>query len=135
RLPSELAPSLLGPTGLRLHDWLQEGQARIVKHGPHRTVYQVQLPQLDFFLKHYRLPDARSWLRQWFRRTKARTEYERAIAVARRGVPTALPLGYAECLHRSRPGESYLLTRTLPDTQPLAGFIDSALPKLPQRRQ
>src|SRR5438128_5947858 len=123
RLPAGLAQSLLGQAGLRLNDWLQDGQARIVKQGPHRMVYQVRLPNLDFFLKHYRLPDARSWLRQWFRPSKARTEFERAMAVAKRGVPTAWPIGYGECLHWSRPGECYLLIRTLPDTEPLGGFL------------
>src|SRR5712691_9539329 len=37
---------LLGPAGLRLDEWLEAGDARIVKHGPHRTVYCVTLPGL-----------------------------------------------------------------------------------------
>lgn len=135
QLPSRLAQTLLGPAGLRLPEWLRAGQARTVKHGPHRTVYHVTLPGVDFFLKHYRLSDARSRLRQWLRPSKGRTEYERALAVAERGVPTAKPLGYAECLQRSRPGECYLLTQTLPGTEPLGGFLDNELPRLPRQRQ
>src|SRR3974390_1343245 len=52
---------LLRPDGLRLREWLNNGQARVVKQGPHRIVYRVQLPTLNFYLKHNLLPDARAW--------------------------------------------------------------------------
>src|SRR4051812_24101062 len=74
--------------GLRLQEWLETGQAHVVKQGQHRTVYRVQLPGLDFHLKHYPLADTRAYLRQLVRPSKARTEHERTLAVAQRGVPT-----------------------------------------------
>src|SRR5262245_55931846 len=43
---------LLNGDGLRLDEWLKNGQARVIKHASHRTVYQVHLPGLSFFLKH-----------------------------------------------------------------------------------
>ena len=39
----ECREELLGPEGLRLQEWLWRGQAAVVKHGPHRTVYRVAL--------------------------------------------------------------------------------------------
>jgi len=42
--PSEWRDLLLGPAGLRLDKWLEAGDARIVKNGPHRTVYCVTMP-------------------------------------------------------------------------------------------
>src|SRR5262245_40038728 len=116
----ELRELLFGPDGLRLPEWLERGQARIVKHGPHRTVYRVVLPGLDFHLKHCRLMDARSWLRELVRPPKARMEFERAAAVAARGVPTALPLGVGESGGTLGAGESYLITRSLDGAVSLA---------------
>src|SRR5262245_50957276 len=80
--------TLLGPRGLRLEEWLHNGQARMVKHGAHRTVYQVVLPELSFYLKHYPVPDLRAWLRQLVRPSKGRSEFGHALEIARRGVPT-----------------------------------------------
>jgi hypothetical protein len=53
---------LLGPAGLRLDEWLANGQARVVKHGPHRTVWHVTLPGLECYVKRNRLWNARAWL-------------------------------------------------------------------------
>ena len=56
---------LLGPEGLRLDEWLRTGQATIVKHGAHRTVYHVTLPGLSCYVKLNRLtgygPGCASW--------------------------------------------------------------------------
>src|SRR5579884_2881760 len=82
---------LFDADGLCLNDWLAAGQAQVVKHGPHRTVYHVVLPGLDFYLKHNRLADCRARLRELVRPSKARSEYEHARAVAARHVPTFEP--------------------------------------------
>jgi tRNA A-37 threonylcarbamoyl transferase component Bud32 len=117
---------LLGPEGLRLDDWLRAGQARVVKHGPHRTVYRVTLPGLDFHLKQYRLPDVRAWLRELVRPSKARMEHDRALAVAARGMPTVTPLALGEPCRGT--GDSFLITRTLQDVEPLGAFLQVVLP-------
>jgi tRNA A-37 threonylcarbamoyl transferase component Bud32 len=121
----------LGSDGLRLAEWLRTGQATVVKHGPHRTVYRVQLPEGDFFLKHYRLHDARAVLRELVRPAKARMEYERARAVAARGIPTVVPLACGEVAHAFPPADSFLITRALDGTQPLSDFLEITLPALP----
>src|SRR5258708_4892177 len=87
---------LFGADGLLLEKWLREGSARIVKHGPHRTVYRVTLPGLDFHLKHFRLHDTRAWLRELVRPSKARMEYTRAQVVADRQICTITPLALGE---------------------------------------
>ncbi len=124
---------LLGPDGLRLAEWLECGQARVVKHGPHRTVYRVVLPEVDCHVKHCRVYDGRAWLRECVRPAKARGEYERCLAVAARGVSTVVPLAVGEA-PGPRPGDSFLVTQTL-DAEPLGAFIEQALPALePGRR-
>lgn len=113
--------------GLPLAEWLASGQARVVKHGPHRTVYRVVLPGLDVHVKHYHLPDTRSWLREWVRPCKARLEWERTHAVVRTGVPTVAPLALGEPIG-ALPGESFLITRTLANVEPLGTFLEKTLP-------
>jgi tRNA A-37 threonylcarbamoyl transferase component Bud32 len=131
----ECRDQLLGPDGLRLEEWLRTGQAAVVKHGPHRTVYRVALPGLQFFVKHYRVPDLRAWLRQLVRPSKARMEYRRALAVAGRQVPTVSPLALGEQHGGHRPGDSFLITRCLENTEPLNLFIEKTFPTFSPARQ
>lgn len=125
---------LLGPEGLRLADWLEAGQARVLKHGPQRTVYRVELPELTCCVKHNRLPNTRAWLRELVRPAKARIEYEKAHEVASRGVPTFVPLAVGERAGGEGPGESFLVTRYLERAEPLSDFIEVTLPGFAPRR-
>jgi len=135
QVAAECRDRLFGPRGLRLDDWLRAGQARVVKNGPHRTVYHVALPGLSFFVKHYRLMDGRAWLRDLVRRSKARLEYRRALAVTARGVDTVVPLGLGEQCTRPGPGDSFLITRALEGTESLSMFVERTFAKLDPSRQ
>lgn len=133
---------LLGPRGLRLDEWLAEGLAQSIKQARHRAIYRVILPRADFYLKHYPLCDRRGWFRQMIRASKARIEYDKAIEVAKRGIATVEPLALGEphtkgrfALTPYRPGESYLLTRTLVQTHSLADYLETILPTLPLNEQ
>ena len=119
---------LFGPEGLRLQEWLRGGMAQVVKHGPHRTVYRVVLPELSFYLKHYRLADLRAWARQLVRPAKARMEFDRALAIAARQVPTFSPLAVGEG-HGQGPCDSFLITRSLENAEPVSAFVESSLPQ------
>jgi tRNA A-37 threonylcarbamoyl transferase component Bud32 len=123
---------LLGPDGLRLEEWQAAGQVRVLKDAPHRMLYRVTLPEVDFHLKFYPMNNVRAVLRQLVRPSKARMEYDTAREVARRGVPTIEPLALGEALQR--PGASYLLTRTIPGTRSLAAFLENELPLLARSR-
>jgi tRNA A-37 threonylcarbamoyl transferase component Bud32 len=57
-------------------------------------------------------------------------EYERALAVAARAVPTVVPLGLGERWGRFGPRDSFLITRSLDGAEPLNAFIDQTLPDL-----
>src|SRR5437867_8646146 len=87
-LAPDLRAELFDARGLKLAEWIRAGQAHVVKQGPHRVVYRVELPGLQFYLKHNRVADTRAWLRQLVRPSKARLEYQSALTVAARGVPT-----------------------------------------------
>jgi len=132
----EVQPLLLGAGGLRLEEWRATGQAVIVKHGPHRTVWRVTLPGLSCYVKHNRLWNARAWLRQLVRAPKSRLEYERAREVAARGIPTVEPLAVGEGISSQGPADSYLVTRSLEGVQPLDTFLETLLPSFaPPRRE
>lgn len=133
RVESAWREQLLGPDGLRLPEWLAAGCATVVKHGPHRTVYHVALPGLRFYVKHNRVHDVRSWLRQLVRPAKSRIEFDRALAVAARGIPTIRPLAVGE--RGQAAAESYLLTHALDETEQLSAFLETTLPGFPQARQ
>lgn len=113
--------------GLRLQEWLQHGQAQVVKHGPHRTVYRLHLSDKSFYLKHYRLSDTRSRLRQLVRDAKARIEFDRARAVALRHIPTIVPVALGICQANGSVGESFLITQALEGAQPLNDFLEEQL--------
>ena len=134
RLRPEFA-RMLGTSGIRLGEWLRTGKATVVKKGPHRVVYRVALEGMTFYVKHNLTPDRVTWLRQLVRSSKARREYESALEVAARGIPTAAPLGWGRQRGFFSNGESMLITRSLDDTQPLNVFVHQVLPTLPPARQ
>jgi tRNA A-37 threonylcarbamoyl transferase component Bud32 len=134
QLVPECRDLLFDADGLRLAEWLRSGAARVVKHGPHRTVYRVDLPGLSFYLKHCRVYSFRAWLRECVRPAKARGEFDRARAVADRGVPTVTPLAFGRRTSWG-PGDSFLITRALDGTEPLNAFLETTLPTFEPRRQ
>jgi tRNA A-37 threonylcarbamoyl transferase component Bud32 len=135
RVVPEFQDLLFGPDGFRLNEWLRAGLARVVKHGPHRTVYHIVLPQLSFYLKHYRLVGLRSWLRELIRPAKARMEFDRALSVAARRVPTIHPLALGVGRRPGTLGDSFLVTRGLENTQTVSAFVEETHPRLERLSQ
>ena len=126
---------LLGPSGLRLEEWLRCGQAEIVKEGPHRTVYRIHLADACLYLKHYRLADLGARLRQFIRPPKAVREFSHALALSERAVPTVLPIAMGERLGGRGRRESFFITRGLEQVEPLGRFLEAELPMLPSRER
>jgi tRNA A-37 threonylcarbamoyl transferase component Bud32 len=124
----DLHAQLLNEQGLRMPEWLQTGQARVVKQGPHRIVYRVELPGLCFYVKHNLVHDQRAWFRQLVRQSKARLEFERVMAATQRGIPTIFPLAMAEQETHVGSGESILITQSIEDCIPLHFFLAAVLP-------
>ncbi len=123
-----------GPQGPDPNRWFTAGQAEIVKHGPHRTVYKVTLPGLVVYWKRCRLAGLRSWFRQLVRRPKAQMEYARAGQLRQLGIATFEALGWGVA-RKHYPCESSLLTRQLEQTMPLGQYLESVLPQESPRLQ
>jgi tRNA A-37 threonylcarbamoyl transferase component Bud32 len=119
--------------GLRLREWQAARTLHVVKQAAHRTILQVKLPEEPIYIKHYPVHSLRAVVRQRLRPAKARTEFELALALARRAVPTIQPVAIAE----TSGGESYFVTRALQDTQRLDVFLDRliALPPYSHLRE
>lgn len=124
RLTPECQSELFDENGLRLPQWLKEDRAKIVKQGPHRTVYRLSLPNLKGYLKHNHASGKRAKVRQWVKSSKAKLEYQRLCEVAQRQVATLTPLAYGESEK-----DSFLLTKEL-SAEPLSEFLERVLPTL-----
>ena len=122
--------TLLGPDGLRLDQWREEGRLTTVKSGPHRVVYRVDLADGAIYIKHYLVPDFRAMFRQWIRRGKGRNEGKRSEVLASIGIPTIHPIALGECRKRNFLLENYLITWEIPGTIPLDEFLETELPNL-----
>src|SRR5262245_13227185 len=70
------------PTDLDLNTLQSDGRVTLVKHGPHRTVYRVQLQTGMVYWKHCRIYSSRSFLRECVRPPKALLEFDKALALA-----------------------------------------------------
>jgi tRNA A-37 threonylcarbamoyl transferase component Bud32 len=127
--------ALLGPEGLRLDEWRRDGRLIVIKTGPHRVVYRVDLPQGAVFVKHYLVPGLRAKVRQWFRRGKGRNEGRRTRYLSAIGVPTITPIALGEQRKRKFLLENYLITHAIPETVPLDEFVERRLSQWPEPRQ
>ncbi|MGH7140543.1 MAG: hypothetical protein ACREHD_32820, partial [Pirellulales bacterium] len=113
-LAGEILPDwravVLGPDGLRLGQWLRDGQARLVKHGPRRAVYRVAAAGGTLFIKHYR---CRRWweaVGHLLRRSPSRREFDRARVALARQIPTAEPIGWLESRRAGMARDNFLVT-------------------------
>jgi tRNA A-37 threonylcarbamoyl transferase component Bud32 len=131
---SPAGQALLSADNLRLNVHIAAERASIVKHGGHRTVYHVALPNGVVYWKHCRLNGSRAWWRDAFRGPKARMEYDRLRALADRGIATIEPLAWGRFESRWPKG-SFLITRAIEGTTPLDTYLEmAALPPFQRRR-
>ncbi|MDY3558282.1 hypothetical protein R5W23_004977 [Gemmata sp. JC673] len=116
--------ALFGAAGPALDEWLAGGSAAVVKHGPHRTVYRVDLASGTIYVKHCRINGPRAWAREVLRLPKAQLEFENAARLRALGIGAAAPLAWGTSDSRW-PGQSYLVTRDLAPAVPLPDFLEA----------
>jgi tRNA A-37 threonylcarbamoyl transferase component Bud32 len=132
RVRWRVAPAFRGRLPEGLPPTPDEG-ACLIKHGPHRTVWKLGLDGMAVYWKHCRLLGIRGWLRQCLRPPKARIEFDKALALTERGVPTVEPVAWGS-RRLFWPSDSYLITRSLDHTEPLDRFLETTLSTLPPGR-
>jgi tRNA A-37 threonylcarbamoyl transferase component Bud32 len=134
RVRSDVTELLFNAAGLRLAEWLSSGQASIIKHGPHRTVYHVTFGTRSIYIKHHRVPNARAMLSQWVQSSKGRRELACIENATARAIPTIEPLALGEQRRAGLVLENYLITEGLDDVQSLDRFVQETFAALPAGR-
>jgi serine/threonine protein kinase len=124
---------LWGPDGLRLDQWLRDGQARLIKQGPRRAVYRVDAAQQKLYVKHYRSLGWWQAIGQVFRASASRREFQRAREALHRQIPTAAPVAWFESRRGGLVYDSFLVTRAIDGACSLDEFVQSVLPRLDSR--
>ena len=115
---------------LPLSRWLAEGRGQVVKSGVHRTVYRVDAPAGQLFVKHYRCPQWWKALTHLFRGSASRREWRHAREIERRAVPTVLPVALGEQRWAGVVRDSVLVTEAIVPSTSLAAYLDDLLPRL-----
>lgn len=121
--------------GPRWLEWRESGALEIVKHGPHRTVYRLDLPAGGFYLKHFRVADWKARLRNLLVPCQAEREWFAAQQFTQLGLPTFEALGLGRTRQWGTTGESFLISRAIPDAVPLDQFLRVEYAALSPRRQ
>ena len=109
--------------------WLADGRATLVKHGTNRLVYRIDSGDESLYIKRYRHRRGLARLAPLVRGSPARREWNKAIELSRRGIPTALPVALGEDLRAGIPSDSLLVTREIPARQSLDQFLQDELPQ------
>jgi tRNA A-37 threonylcarbamoyl transferase component Bud32 len=126
---------LLTPDGLRWPEWRESGALEIVKHGPHRTVYRLELAAGEFYLKHFRAADWKARLRNLVIPCQAEREWTAALRLAELGLPTFEALGLGRTIRYGIVHDSFLISRAIPDAVPLDHFLRVDFPAYSRERQ
>jgi tRNA A-37 threonylcarbamoyl transferase component Bud32 len=119
----DCADDLLGTSGLRWEEWTRRAAIEVVKTGPHRTVYRLNLPGGEFYLKHFRIADWQAWLRNLVRGSPAERELRAAQRIAALRLSTFEPVALGHCRQAGVTCDSYLVSRAIPDAIPLDQFL------------
>lgn len=115
--------------------WRREGVMEIVKTGPHRTVYRLNLPEGEFYVKRFRIADWKARLRNLFRKSPADCEFHAAQKIAGLRLPTfdAVAVGRRKRLGLAT--DTYLVSEAIPEAIPLDSYINGPYTHLTPRRQ
>jgi tRNA A-37 threonylcarbamoyl transferase component Bud32 len=131
----ELADTFLNDHGLRLDEWQRDHRLTIIKHGPHRTVYRLDLPDGTFYLKHFRIADWKAWLRNAVRACPSELERRAVDRVAAAGLATMDVVAIGKTLRAGVVTDSFLISREIPDAVQLDDFLLTTFRELSPLRQ
>ncbi|MBI5757239.1 MAG: hypothetical protein HZA46_01830 [Planctomycetales bacterium] len=131
----ELVDAFLDDHGLRLDEWQRDHRLTIIKHGPHRTVYRLDLTDGTFFLKHFRVADWKSRLRNMVRACPAELERRAVERVAAAGLATMDVVALGKTIHHGVVTDSFLISREIPDAVQLDGFLLTTFRELSPQQQ
>jgi tRNA A-37 threonylcarbamoyl transferase component Bud32 len=103
------------------------GRAMVVKSGPHRAVYRVELPSATVFLKHFKIADWRARFRNVLLGSPAQREAAAAAQIAQAGIETTVSAAVGATRRGLVGRESFLITREIADSAPLDQVVRERL--------
>jgi tRNA A-37 threonylcarbamoyl transferase component Bud32 len=102
-------------------------QVTVVKSGPHRAVYRVELPSGTIFLKHFKIADWRVLARNVLLGSPAQREAAAAAHIAQTGIETTVSAAVGTTRRGLVVRESLLITREIADSAPLDQVVRERL--------
>jgi tRNA A-37 threonylcarbamoyl transferase component Bud32 len=96
-----------------------------VKTGPHRTVYRLSLAGGCFYLKHFRIADAKALLQNFIRPSKAEIEWRAVRRIQQLGLPTFEAVALGRLSRGQIVHDSFLVSREIPLALPLDQFVSA----------
>ena len=115
---------LFDERGLKLKQWLKSGQATLIKSGPGRLIYRVNLPGAAFYIKHFRSVKMFHFLHRIIKKDRARKEYESAKYLSKIGIATINPMAIGERRKYGVLVESFLISEAIPNGMTMHEFIE-----------
>jgi tRNA A-37 threonylcarbamoyl transferase component Bud32 len=109
------------------------GRATVVKSGPHRSVYRVELPSATVFLKHFKIADWRALARNILLGSPAQREAAAAAQIAQAGIETTVSAAVGATRTGLVVRESFLVTREIAGSAPLNQVLRERLLSAEQR--
>ncbi|MEZ6047990.1 MAG: lipopolysaccharide kinase InaA family protein [Planctomycetaceae bacterium] len=101
-----------------------------LKAGAHRTVHRLETTSGRFYLKHYKAKDWKSRLQNWARTSRARIEWNHTWQLINLGFDSCTPVALGEEQVGPFVGDSFLITREIPESMQLDHFVEERLPGL-----
>ncbi len=104
-----------------------ESRTTVIKSGPHRSVYRVELPSGPVFLKHFKIPDWRALVRNILSNTPGKREASAAARVAGAGIETTVAAAVGSMRGSYLVRDSFLVTREIANVRPLDQLLREIL--------
>jgi tRNA A-37 threonylcarbamoyl transferase component Bud32 len=98
---------------------LDRPRTTVIKSGPHRAVYRIELPSGPVFLKHCKIPDWRALVRNLLSGSPVAREAAAAARVGAAGIETTVVAAFGRIRRRLLVRDSFLMTREIADVRPL----------------
>jgi Lipopolysaccharide kinase (Kdo/WaaP) family/Protein of unknown function (DUF1570) len=98
---------------------LDADRTTVIKSGPHRSVFRIELPSGPVFLKHFKIPDWRALVRNLLSGTPAKREAAAAACVADAEIKTTVAAALGSIRKRFLVRDSFLITREIANARPL----------------
>ncbi len=127
---ADLRDQLLDADGPRRREWEREQRVTVIKSGAHREVVRIETVVGAFYVKHYKIPGPKAFLQNVIRPAKALLEQRTAAQIRALGIPTFETIAWGATRRYGAIWDNYLITREIPDTQPLDGFLRTQFPAM-----